>query len=57
MAALGERWYRQEYLCSFEDVIDTVFAEEDIQRAIVGSFEPLFGGSPDRRNGRVSANS
>jgi hypothetical protein len=48
MAALGERWYRQEYLCSFEDVIDAVFAEEDIQRAMVGAFEPLFGVSPDQ---------
>ena len=32
-ASLGERWYRQEYLCSFEDVEDAVFRSEDIERA------------------------
>jgi hypothetical protein len=40
--ALGERWYRQEYLCSFEDVIDAVFREEDIQAAICDDIQPLF---------------
>src|SRR5712692_3299583 len=29
--ALGDRWYRQEYFCSFEETIDAVFREEDIQ--------------------------
>jgi hypothetical protein len=47
MAALGERWYRQEYLCSFEDVIDAVCGEGDIQRAMVESFQPLFADGPD----------
>jgi hypothetical protein len=28
--ALGERYFRQEYFCSFEDVIDAVFSECDI---------------------------
>jgi hypothetical protein len=32
--ALGERWYRQEYLCSFEDAIDAVFSYADIQAAL-----------------------
>jgi len=27
---IGDRWYRQEYECSFEDVIDAVFRQEDI---------------------------
>ena len=40
--ALGERWYRQEYLCSFEDVIDAVFAYSDIQAAMSDEVQPLF---------------
>ena len=28
--ALGERWFRQEYMCSFEDTIDAVFSAADI---------------------------
>jgi hypothetical protein len=31
--ALGKRWYRQEYLTSFEDVEDAVFRSEDISAA------------------------
>ncbi len=42
-AALGDRWFRQEYLCSFEATIDAVFSEEDILRAIGDPTEPLFG--------------
>jgi phage terminase large subunit-like protein len=42
--ALGERWYRQEYLCSFEDTIDAVFAYADIQAALSDSVKPLFCG-------------
>jgi hypothetical protein len=41
--ALGERWFRQEYLCSFEDVIDAVFAYADIQAALSNDVKPLFG--------------
>ena len=41
-AALGERWFRQEYLCSFEDVIGAVFSYEDIQAAITDDVKPLF---------------
>ena len=40
--ALGERWFRQEYLCSFEDVIDAVFAYSDIQAALSDDVKPLF---------------
>src|SRR5262249_19700916 len=40
--ALGERWYRQEYLCSFEDTIDAVFAYADIQAALSDDVQPLF---------------
>jgi hypothetical protein len=42
LRALGERWYRQEYLCSFEDIVDAVFRWEDIQAALVDDIEPLF---------------
>jgi hypothetical protein len=40
--ALGERWYRQEYLGSFEDTIDAVFSWADIQAALSDDVEPLF---------------
>jgi hypothetical protein len=40
--ALGERWYRQEYLCSFEETIDAVFRSEDIQAALSNDVQPLF---------------
>jgi Terminase large subunit, T4likevirus-type, N-terminal len=40
--ALGDRWYRQEYLCSFEDVIDAVFSYADIQAALRDDVKPLF---------------
>ena len=42
--ALGERWFRQEYLCSFEDTIDAVFTYADIQAALSDEIKPLFGG-------------
>jgi hypothetical protein len=41
--ALGERWYRQEYQCSFEEVIDAVFQHADIQACLSDSVQPLFG--------------
>jgi hypothetical protein len=41
--ALGERWYRQEYLCSFEDTLDAVFSYTDIQACLTDSVQPLFG--------------
>jgi hypothetical protein len=40
--ALGERWYRQEYFCSFEEAVDAVFREEDIQAALRDDIRPLF---------------
>jgi hypothetical protein len=39
--SLGEHWYRQEYLCSFEDVVDAVFAAADIQAALSDEVQPL----------------
>jgi hypothetical protein len=40
--ALGERWYRQEYLCSFADTIDAVFSWADIQAAMSDDVKPLI---------------
>jgi hypothetical protein len=42
--SLGERWYRQEYLCSFEETIDAVFSYTDIQAAFSDDVQPLFLG-------------
>ena len=41
-ASLGDRYFRQEYLCSFEDTVDAVFAHEDIQAAMSDEVRPLF---------------
>src|SRR4051794_18354487 len=38
--ALGDRWYRQEFMTSFEDTIDAVFAHEDIQAAMSDDVQP-----------------
>jgi Terminase large subunit, T4likevirus-type, N-terminal len=39
--ALGPRWYRQEYECSFEDAIDSVFSTEDIEAAVSPMVRPM----------------
>jgi hypothetical protein len=39
--ALGERWWRQEYFCSFEEVIDAVFLRSDIDAACDDGVPPL----------------
>ncbi len=40
--ALGEMWFKQEYMCEFADVIDAVFRMADIERAITDDVAPLF---------------
>jgi hypothetical protein len=40
--SLGDRWYAQEYCCSFESTIDAVFDYRDIQAALSDQIEPLF---------------
>jgi hypothetical protein len=40
--ALGERWFLQEYMCSFEETVDAVFRQEDIDAACA-DVPPLFG--------------
>jgi hypothetical protein len=39
--ALGERWYKQEYLCSFEAAIGAVFDHELAAAALSNDIEPL----------------
>jgi hypothetical protein len=40
--AIGDWWFRQEYLCEFVESVDSVFAYEDIQRALDPEVKPLF---------------
>jgi hypothetical protein len=40
--SMGERWYRQEFECSFEAAVGAVFNYEDIQAAFVDDLEPFF---------------
>jgi hypothetical protein len=41
--ALGPRWYSQEYMCSFEEIIDSVFSHDDVTAACRDELPPLFG--------------
>ncbi len=50
--ALGDMWFRQEYMCEFADVVDAVFRMDDIEQAITDEVVPLFEtppGEPDVR--------
>jgi hypothetical protein len=40
--ALGPRWFRQEYLCSFEEVVGSLFRQEDIDAVADDTVRPLF---------------
>jgi hypothetical protein len=42
--SMPSAWYRQEYLCEFEEAEDAVFRHADIQAAFSDSVRPLFGG-------------
>ncbi len=44
--ALGDLWFRQEYLCQFADVINAVFRLVDIERSITDDVAPLFETPP-----------
>jgi Terminase large subunit, T4likevirus-type, N-terminal len=44
---LGERWFRQEYECSFEETIDQVFSTDAINKAFETDEAPLFSFSGD----------
>ncbi len=39
--AIGDRWYRQEYLCSFEDTIDALFSTDDLLAAVNSNVQPI----------------
>jgi hypothetical protein len=41
-AALGEWWFRQEYLCEFVDVSTSLFSRDTIMDAFDPGIEPLF---------------
>jgi Helicase len=41
--SLGERWYRQEYECSFEDFVGQFFSSEEVGRAFDVAELPLLG--------------
>ena len=43
-ASLGDWWYRQEYLCSFEETLDQVFSYDLVMAAITAEVQPLFRG-------------
>ena len=43
-AALGDWWWRQEYMCEFVETNDQVFSYDLIQEAMSGDVQPLFGG-------------
>ncbi len=40
-AVMGDRWFRQEYMCEFVGVDDSVFSRESIERALRRDIEPL----------------
>jgi hypothetical protein len=42
--ALGDLWYRQEYLGEFANAVDSVFLEDAIQAALTDDVKPLLGG-------------
>ena len=45
--AIGERWYQQEYCCSFEDMVGAVFSWDDIQASMTDDVQPLFAFSSE----------
>ena len=38
---MGERWFRQEYLCEFVDAVSGVFDRDLVERAITKDVKPL----------------
>jgi hypothetical protein len=45
--AIGEWWFRQEYMCEFVETTDSVFRYTDIYGAISSDVQPLFGDKHD----------
>jgi len=42
LLALGEWWFKQEYLCEFVETADQVFRQQDIDAAFDADIEPLL---------------
>jgi hypothetical protein len=42
-ASLGDRWFRQEYLCEFTEADGALFSREMVERAVTDEVKPLFG--------------
>ena len=40
---MPERWWRQEYLCSFEETVDQVSGYDNVIAALSSEVRPLFG--------------
>jgi hypothetical protein len=40
-ATMGERWFRQEYMCEFTDVTSGVFDVDLVERAVSGDVEVM----------------
>jgi hypothetical protein len=40
-AAMGERWFRQEYECAFSETVEGVFDKDVLERAFSDEVEPL----------------
>ena len=40
---LGDRWFAQEWMCSFQNAVDAVFSSEVIEGARCEGIEALFG--------------
>ena len=43
-ATMGERWFRQEYLCEFEDSVSGVFSRDLVESAITDEIRPMVIG-------------
>jgi hypothetical protein len=43
--SIGARWFRQDYMCSFEEATDSVFSPDDIAAALSDEVLPLGTGS------------
>lgn len=45
--ALGEWWFKQEYLCEFVETVDQVFSYDEVHSAIDEEIKPLFTGGAE----------
>jgi hypothetical protein len=51
--ALGEWWFKQEYLCEFVETVDQVFSHDQVMRAIDARIKPLSFGTSKSRNIKI----